>query len=183
MFPAPLSRDHPNFLSNKWYGSEKFMVQFGNTKVYKKKQHIFRNNIEFWNIIGSWYIFPFISVAFPKKQTGDTPGPKPATLLAEFRGGTLNLETCGNFACWLAVEPPMLLVKLDSFLQVGVKIKSYLKPPPLNRCVEFCHMRLGAGEKTHVTFWLLICIYLTCLITSNANGAPLNHSCCSHIFK
>ena len=45
-----------------------------------------------------------------------------------------------------------LLVKLNHFLQVGVKIKSYLKPPPLNRCIEFCHMRLGVGEKTHATF-------------------------------
>lgn len=107
-------------------------------------------------IIGSGISFQFISVAFPKKQTGETPGPKPATLLAEFRGGTLNLETVAIFhAGWWLKHPSekcALLVKLDSFLQVGVKIKSYLKPPPLNRCVEFCHMRLGAGEKTHVTF-------------------------------
>ena len=109
-------------------------------KSTRKKQHTYftitSNFEDHWIMVS----FQFISVAFPqkKKQTGDTPGPKPATLLAEFRGGTLNLETeeknmwqfCSLYTlkccCWLVVEPPHLknmLVKLDSFLQVGVKNK------------------------------------------------------------
>ena len=140
MFPAPLSRDHPNFLSKQMVWILK--SSWSNSVTLKsttKKQHIFRNNIEFWRSLDHG-IFPIYFRGLSKKKQRWNTGAPPATLLAEFRGGTLNLETEGektifwctwhvatwqfvyipwNAGCWLVVEPPHLKNIIYIYRQIG----------------------------------------------------------------
>ena len=75
MFPAPLSRDHPNFLSKQMVWILK--SSWSNSVTLKSTT---KNNTYFAitsNFEDHWIMvsFQFISVAFQKKNNGETPGP------------------------------------------------------------------------------------------------------------